>query len=170
MSDYKWSMKVENIKISKLKLFDQNPRRISREQMNKLCRSIESDPDYLQCRPVLVNVDTLEDESGKNSEIFHVYAGNQRIRAAKKLGMKEIPCIISYGLEEKTIKDRMIKDNATYGEWDFDQLANCFDIESLVECGLTEKQLMGIFEDDNEENKKKDEKKGKFCPHCNGAL
>lgn len=131
-------MKIENIQIKKLKLLESNPRRITKEQMDKLCRSIESDPNFLQCRPVLVNCIQVDD-----MPIMHVYAGNQRVRAAKKLGHKEIPCLVEYDLDEDTVKKRIILDNKTFGEFDFDILANEYDIELLMDCGFKPEEILG---------------------------
>lgn len=157
-------MKTELIKISKLKLLDRNPRRITKEQMDKLCRSIEADPNFLQCRPVLVNCLHVEVSKGdlvRYDEILHVYAGNQRVRAAKKLGMKEIPCIVEYDLDKETVKKRMVQDNKTYGEWDWDILANEFDIEMLLDSGFTADELVGSVQDidtnEDKENRKDEE-------------
>lgn len=131
-------MKTELIAISKLKLLEKNPRRITKEQMDKLCRSIENDPNFLECRPVLVNCIYVDDKP-----YMHVYAGNQRVRAAKKLGMKEIPCIVEYDLDEATVKKRIIQDNKTYGEFDWDILGNEYDIELLLESGFKAEEILG---------------------------
>ncbi len=141
-------MKTEMIAISTLKLLEKNPRRITKEQMDKLCRSIENDPKFLQCRPVLVNCVKIYHEGptvnlSTSKDLYHVYAGNQRVRAAKKLGMKEIPCIVEYDLTEEVVKKRIIQDNKTYGEFDFDMLANEWDIETLIECGFKAEDLLG---------------------------
>ncbi len=161
-------MKTELIKISQLKLLEKNPRRITKEQMDKLCRSIESDPNFLECRPVLVNCTVVDD--GK--QIMHVYAGNQRIRAAKKLGMKEIPCIVEYDLDEETVKKRVVQDNQHYGTWDFDELANSFDIEMLIECGFKAEELLGDLSNISDDPRVKDEKENekKICEKCGKTL
>jgi len=153
-------MKTELIKISQLKLLERNPRRITKEQMDKLCRSIQNDPTFLECRPVLVNCIYVDDKP-----YMHVYAGNQRVRAAKKLGMKEIPCVVDYELTEEFIKSRIVKDNAHYGSWDHDILANEYEIEMLLESGLTEKELLGLTDKEEKSNEEKS-KKQKECPNC----
>lgn len=163
-------MKTELIKISRLKLHEHNPRRITKEQMDKLCRSIENDPKFLECRPVLVNVVQVYHEGPSESlscskEVLHVYAGNQRVRAAKKLGMKEIPCIVEYDLDEDTVKRRLITDNANYGSWDDDILANEYEVQMLLECGFTEKELLGITTKEEKDSTEKT-KSMKECPNC----
>jgi len=155
---------TENIAIKNLTLLERNPRKITKEQMVKLCKSIEEDPAFLQNRPVLVNY-----VDGKNI----VYAGNQRVRAAKQLKMKTIPCIIEKDLPEDLVRKRIILDNKTYGIFDFDILANEYEIDLLLDCGFDASDLVGpvheIDDSDIDEEKTK-EKAAKTCPHCNGLL
>lgn len=152
--------KVSEIEISRLSLLEHNPRKITREQLDNLCKSIKKDPEFLNLRPILVNHDT-------KTEQFVVYAGNQRVRAAKKLKMKTIPCIIEKDLSEETIRERIIKDNKTYGEFDIDMLANEWDTEILLECGFEAKDLAFYQENIIDMNEELDKpKKTKTCPSC----
>lgn len=139
---------IKNIKISKLTLLEKNPRRISKEQMQKLEKSLIEDPDFLKCRPILVN-----DSDGQ----LQVYAGNQRVRAAKKLKWKEVPCIVKKDLDPKVMKARTIKDNKTYGEFDFDMLANEWDIDILKDAGFCDYELPGLDLEENINEKEYDE-------------
>lgn len=123
---------IKKIAISKLTLLENNPRKISSEQMQLLVKSLEDDPDFFNSRPCLVN-----QKDGK----LIVYAGNQRVRAAKKLKWKEVPCIVDEDLSEARMKDRVVKDNKTFGEFDFDILANEFDIDQLVNAGFSLEEL-----------------------------
>ena len=118
--------------ISKLKLNDKNPRKIDKDQFEKLCRNIEGDPEYFNMRPCLVN---------ETSEGRIVYAGNQRLRAAKKLGMKEVPCIITNDVPEDLLKKRVVLDNITHGEHDFEMLSSLYDPIELLELGMKEHEL-----------------------------
>jgi DNA modification methylase len=137
---------LKELPISKLILLEKNPRRISQQQMDKLQKSIQDDPNFLICRPVLVN---------KVDDKFLVYAGNQRVRAAKKLGWKKIQCNIDENLTEEKVKQRVIKDNKTYGEFDFDILANEWDVDLLKDCGFIDSEIpelnvedLGYIEED----------------------
>ena len=67
---------IETIEIKKLKLLERNPRSITKAQLEKCKDSLMRDPDFLDQRPILVNV---------IDGVYHVYAGNMRVRAAKKL-------------------------------------------------------------------------------------
>ena len=153
-------IQIQSIELKKLTLLENNPRTIKKDQMAKLCKSIQDDPDFLYSRPVLVH------DTGEKLE---VYAGNQRVRAAKKLKWKEIPCIIEKDLSEEKMKARVVKDNKTYGEFDFDMLAGDYEIEELVSYGFDMKEL-GIFSDNVEEIQSKDKKEKpkqlNMCPAC----
>lgn len=123
---------LSHIKISELTLLENNPRKIDKAQFKKLCDSLEKDPGFFLNRPCLVNV--------KDDKRI-VYAGNQRVLAAKKLGWKEIPCIVEINLPEDLIKERIIKDNKHYGEFDMDILANEWDVGLLLDAGFTNAEL-----------------------------
>jgi hypothetical protein len=144
---------IERIPISELTLYDNNPRKINKQQFEKLCMNIKRDPEFFNNRPCLVN---------RVGEKQTVYAGNQRLRAAKKLGWKEVPCIVENDLDEQVVKDRMILDNKSFGEFDDDILANVFDPIKLIELGFEESYFNGW----EEEEKPKGEKKKKCCPNC----
>lgn len=63
-------------------------------------------------------VPAVIDKSGE------IIAGHTRYKAAKKLGMKEIPCIIADDLTEEQIRAFRLADNKVgeMAEWDFDLL------------------------------------------------
>ena len=53
-----------------------------------------------------------------------IIAGHTRLKAAEKLGIKNVPCIIADDLTEEQIKAFRIADNSTaqIAEWDMDKL------------------------------------------------
>ena len=53
-----------------------------------------------------------------------IIAGHTRLKAAKKLGMDEVPCIVADDLSDGQIKAFRLADNrvAEFAEWDFNQL------------------------------------------------
>jgi ParB-like chromosome segregation protein Spo0J len=147
------------IEIKKLKLCQKNPRKITKDDLDKLCDSLINDPGFLKNRPILVN---------QVDGVLNVYAGNQRVQAAKKLKWKEVPCIIEENLSEELIKQRILKDNRHSGIWDYDILAGDYDLEMLVECGFTPEELhLNLTPQEIEsEDKEEKEKKKKECPNC----
>ena len=58
--------------------------------------------------------------------------------AFKKLvnSIKEFPVIVVKWLSEKAQREFIIKDNVGYGEWDWEMLANEWDVDELGEWGL----------------------------------
>ncbi len=154
---------LEVVEIKKLKLLERNPRTISKAQMEKCMASLSNDPDFLDQRPILVNV---------VDGVYHVYAGNMRVRAAKKLGWKKITCNIDHELPDDLIKRRIILDNAHFGVNDDEILANDYDIDLLIDCGYSAESLLQDFDVHDQDDQESDEleKKIKHCPHCNGEL
>lgn len=119
------------ISIKDIKPRDRNPRSISREHFERLCESITLDPEFLEMRPILVYA--LDDG-------YISYAGNQRLRAAKKLGWKQIPCIVT-PYDESRIRERVIRDNISSGDWDWDILSADYEIDELLNLGLDESDV-----------------------------
>ncbi len=78
----------------------------------------------LNLRPIVVNDDMV------------VLGGNMRLKACKEAGLKEIPVIKASELTEQQQKEFIVKDNVGYGEWDWDDLANNWDVDELQDWGL----------------------------------
>ena len=152
--------KIIFVKTSELTLLEKNPRKISKEQMQKLCKSISDDPDFFINRPCLVN---------EKDGIKTVYAGNQRVRAARRLKIKSVPCIVDNDLSEELMKARIIKDNKTYGEFDFELLVSEYDTDVLLNAGFHYKELSFGAEEINDSQISKDKESKKNtnqCPEC----
>ena len=112
------------VKISEVKLNPNNPRLIKDDNFKKLVKSIEEFPEMLDIRPIVVNADMV------------ILGGNMRFKACKEAGLKEIPIIIADNLTEEQQREFLIKDNTSGGEWDFEILANVWDVEQLSDWGL----------------------------------
>lgn len=104
-----------------------------------------------------------------------IVAGHTRYKASKKLGLKEVPCIVADDLTEEQIKAYRLADNkvAEQAEWDFDllgeELSDILDID-MGDFGfvIQETQESNVNIDDffvDAEQKVKEPKKIK-CPHC----
>jgi ParB-like chromosome segregation protein Spo0J len=117
-------MKLTKVKISEVKLNPNNPRIIKDDKFAKLVKSIQELPEMLEIRPIVVNADMV------------VLGGNMRLKACKEAGLKEVPIIIADNLTEAQQREFLIKDNVSGGEWDFEILANEWDVEQLEEWGL----------------------------------
>jgi len=116
------------VKISQIKPNPKNPRTIKDERFEKLKKSIQDFPDMLNKRPLVCFTDT----DGK----YVVLGGNMRLKAAKDLGLKELPIILADEWTEEQKAEFLIKDNVGYGEWEWQQLATDWDNQKLEEWGL----------------------------------
>ena len=133
--------KVNYIDINELVLMDNNPRKISKENFERLKKSLQNNQEFFEARPIICS-----NRTGQNI----IIAGNQRYKAAKQLGMKKVPCVIMTLSEEKE-KEINIRDNVELGEWDFDILANEFNEEDLKDWGVDTTGLMEDIEEQDEE-------------------
>jgi len=119
------------IPISKLKQNPDNPRTIKKDQLEKLKRSIKSFPEMMEKRPMVC----VTDKDGK----LYPLGGNMRLRAIKEMGFKEVPETWVALADEWTDEQRrefIVKDNANLGTWDFDALAEGWNIDDLEEWGV----------------------------------
>lgn len=122
-----------------------NPRLIKDQKFDKLVKSIEENPEMLQMRELLVY---------PHGDAFVVIGGNMRLEAMKKLGYKECPCkVIPADATVEQLKAYTIKDNNGFGEWDFDMLANEWDVEQLEDWGLD----LPVWEEEKTDNTEKDD-------------
>ncbi len=117
-------MEIQKVKIQEVKLNPNNPRLIKDDKFAKLVKSIQELPQMLEIRPIVVNADMV------------VLGGNMRLKACKEAGLKEVPIIIADNLTEEQQREFLIKDNVSGGEWDFEMLANEWDVEQLEDWGL----------------------------------
>lgn len=129
--------KVQNIAISKLINNDKNPRTITEKNFDRLKRDIKVDPQFIANRPLLCY---LKDDK------YVVYAGNMRLRALQELGYTHAPIIddseevldAEGSLNTELMDRRTFIDNENYGAYDFEMLANEFDLEDLKGFDLPE--------------------------------
>lgn len=149
-------MEIEYIDIDRLVPYERNPRRITKDKFEKLCNNIKNDADFFSMRPLLVNA---------CEEGFVVYAGNQRLKAAQHLKMKQVPCIVQENIPAEMLKHRIVLDNITFGEFDYDLLASEFEMDELIDLGMDAKEL-DIFEVGDVEEDSPKKKKTKACPNC----
>lgn len=110
-----------------LKELTGNPRTIKTKDFKILCDSIRNNSDYFEARPLI-----LSDRTGE----LIIIAGNQRYKAAKEIGLKEVPTYLIENLTEEKEREIIIRDNISNGEWEIETLANEWDIDQLKEWGL----------------------------------
>lgn len=97
-------------KVSELKLNPKNPRR-NDGAVDTVAKSIEK---YGFKNPLIIDENNI------------VWCGNTRLKASRKLGLKEVPCIVASDLTEEQIRELALIDNKSseIAEWDFELLAD----------------------------------------------
>ena len=146
---FNWHLEVQAIK--NLKPHPKNPRKLTKEQYKQLKKSM--DKFGLIDKPI-INKDKT------------IIGGHQRIEVLKKDKAKNVECWVCDDLlDEKQIEELMIRLNHNHGQFDYDMLANTFDIGDLIEWGFTDKDFdLNEIEDVEEEEETK--KQTKECPNC----
>ena len=134
------------MKISELKLNPNNPRIIKDDKFKKLVQSLKEFPEMMEKRPLVCVTDSAD------GRIFPI-GGNMRLKAMRELGMKEIPdtwVVIADEWTEEQRKEFTIKDNASFGEWNWDELVDGWDVGDLEEWGVDVPEWEQTEEQDNE--------------------
>ena len=115
-------MKLKDIKPNKA-----NPRTIKDDKFRKLLNSIQEFPKMMELRPMVIDADGT------------VLGGNMRLKALQELGYTEIPDTWVRRAADLTDEEKqrfIIADNVGFGEWDWDTLANDWEVVDLQDWGL----------------------------------
>jgi len=115
---------MKKVKVKDLVPNDKNPRLIKEHKFKKLVASIKEFPEMLELRPIVIDDNNV------------VLGGNMRMRAAQEAGLDKVPVIIATDLSEEQRKQFIIKDNQSYGEWDWDLLADEWQQDALIDWGF----------------------------------
>lgn len=132
---------LKNIPITELKPYPNNPRK-NDHAVDAVAASIR---EFGFKVPLVIDKDGV------------IVAGHTRYKAAQKLGLKELPCIVADDLTDDQIKAFRLADNKTaeLAEWDFELLdLELDDIElDMGEFGFDEPEEDEVptdLDDDNE--------------------
>ena len=105
-----------------------NPRQWTKTDVDNIAASLKETPELFEARPLIVTP-----HAGK----YIILGGNLRFEGVKKNKDKDAPCII---VPEDTpigkLKEIVIKDNGSFGAWDYDALANEWDDLPLQDWGV----------------------------------
>lgn len=154
-------MKTENLQLSQLKVNVSNPRTITSKKLDLLVERLLAFPKMIEIRPIVVDktmtalggnmrLRAFERISKMGIEEIATILGKtknfQRLTKAEKEnilaywdGWIENPvvaCVRASTLTESEKKEFIIADNASFGEWDYDKLANEWDNDELVSWGV----------------------------------
>ena len=135
------------MKLKDIKPNPNNPRVLRDDKFQKLKQSITEFPKMLSLRPMVIDENNV------------VLGGNMRLRALQELGFTDVEeawVKRSSDLTEDEKKRFIIADNVAFGEWDWDTLANDWEVVDLEAWGLEIPQfnqdinLDDFFEENNE--------------------
>ena len=154
-------MEVQLIKLSKIKVNDKNPRTITEDKLRRLVESILVFPKMLMIRPVVIddkgvalggNMRTRALKEIKKLGHDGLQARLQQIRQFNNKPVEEqneiiqhweawfksdtVPVLYADTLTEEEKREFIIKDNSSFGAWDWDALANEWDAELLDDWGV----------------------------------
>ena len=111
------------VKVDKVKSNPKNPRLIKDDKFKKLVKSIKDFPEMETVRPIVVNKDMI------------ILGGNMRYKAMIECGYKEVNVEVVDWSEQKQ-NEFIIKDNVGFGEWEWEMVANEWNMEEIEEWGL----------------------------------
>lgn len=129
---------LESFPLKDIKPNPLNPRFIRDKKFEDLKQSIKDLPEMLQLREIIVDEDLF------------VLGGNMRLKALTELKFKTLDIVMWKGLTEEEKKEFIIKDNANYGNWDWDVLANSFDETDLKKFGMNVWQPQEEYDEEQE--------------------
>ena len=135
---------IQYYKANDLIMAEYNPRQLTKDQYTQLKDSLTR---FGLVDPLIVN----KHKTRKNILV----GGHQRLRIAKEMGLDNIPCV-EVDLPYDKERELNIRLNKNVGEWDYDSLANHFDVGELTEWGFSDDELQfwtdepteGLIDDD----------------------
>ena len=106
---------MQTVPINKIKPNPRNPRLIKDETFDKLCKSLTEFPEMLEKRPLVC----FTDVDGK----FVVLGGNQRLKAAQHVKLKQLPIVLCDDWTEEQKEMFLYRDNISAGSWEWETVS-----------------------------------------------
>lgn len=102
-------MKIEEIKVSELKPYENNPRIIPEEAVERVAASIR---EFGFKVPLVIDKDNV------------IVTGHTRLKAAQRLGLATVPCVRAAELTPEQVRAFRLADNKTgeFSRWDDSKL------------------------------------------------
>ena len=105
-----------------------NPRQWTKKEIDKIAKSLQETPELFEARPIIVIP-----WEGK----YIILGGNLRYEGCRRNKDKDAPCfVIPDNTPVDKMKEIIIKDNGSFGEWDYDALGNLWDDLPLADWGV----------------------------------
>lgn len=114
-------MNIIDININDLREYENNPRN-NDEAVEPVANSIK---EFGFKVPIIIDKDNV------------IVAGHTRLKAAKKLGLEKVPCIVADDLTEEQIRAFRLADNkvSEVATWDYNALN--FELENILNLDMT---------------------------------
>lgn len=115
-------MEIKQVDITKLVPYSKNAKKHDDVQISNVAESIRQ---FGMVQPIVIDKDNV------------VVIGHCRLEACKKLGYKEVPCVIVDTLtEEQVAKLRLLDNKLNESDWDYDLLSQELENLDLVDFTL----------------------------------
>lgn len=136
-------MEIVNMNITDVKPYENNPR-INDGAVEATANSIK---EFGFQQPIVVDKDNV------------IIVGHTRLRAAKKLGLKQVPVVTADNLTDEQVRAYRLADNKTgeLADWDEDLLK--IELGDVIDLDMTNfgfEDLIDIYDDQDEEAKEDD--------------
>lgn len=142
------------MKLSQVKPNPNNPRFIKDDKFERLVNSIVLFPQMMKLRPIVIDENFIAlGGNMRDKAILEIkkrgiefvekllkdYKKEENIEILKPIFKSEFPegwVLQEVDLSEEQKDEFILKDNAAFGSWNFDMLANQFDAELLTDWGI----------------------------------
>ena len=149
---------IKRVKPNEPKPNEHNPRYINKANFKKLVNSLKEFPEMLEVRPLVVDENMI------------VLGGNMRLKAIIEAGFTEVWVHQVEGWSDEKKNEFIIKDNSNFGSWDWEILANEWNMQKIVDWGVDLPKEMFADEDDPVQNNVQDELPKEICPTCGSKM
>lgn len=127
MGKINWTL--HSFQLDELTDYYKNPRSLSEKEFKQLKTSLDK---FGMIDKPIVNADSAHT----------IIGGHQRKHVLETSGVKEVECWIpDRELTEREVEELNIRLNKNTGQWDFDTLANEFELDDLLEWGFDKGEL-----------------------------
>ena len=134
-------MNIVEKQISEIKPYEKNPRR-NEKAIDLVANSIK---EFGFKQPIVIDDNNV------------IVCGHTRFQASKKLGLKEVPCVVADDLSDEQIKAYRLADNkvAEASEWDFDLLSD--ELDEIIGIDMEDFGFLDVDLSEDEEDVSEDD-------------
>jgi len=148
-----WS--IESRSVASLKPHPRNPRVMTKKQEADLLDSLKR---FGLIEKPIVTIDGM------------IIGGHQRLAILKKLKYKTVECWVpDRELSDEEVDELCIRLNRNTGSWDYESLANDWDLDKLVDWGFSPAEFDVSLTPSDAESGEEEQEEEK-CPTCNRKM